>query len=531
MTGGIIQLVAYGQENMFITKDPQITFFKIVYKRHTNFSCMQMPQFFTNQHSTGTNVNFNKKISTNITKSADLMGKTHIIITLPKIKKFQDSITKFAWVKRIGFTIIKSVEIEIGGRTIDKHYGEWISLWNEITGNLTSEIGRGINAMIGNVPELTDFTDSKEEYTLYIPLNFWFCRSSELALPLVALQYSEIRMNIEFNDVEKCYLISPTHYINCEANLVNFLPNEYIEQTVDGVKMEGLFNHYDIINKRLYYYKISTNKFIGIPVTGKNLNDPSVVQSLLDSSSNQKYLIYGHTSEFKVYPDFNQTSKTYAYTKIRNLNMVDCHLLIDYYFLDIDERQRFLQSKHDYLIEQLYYTPSSTATIDNINRTFNLTLDQPCKLLVWIAQMNYIAESKDYYNYTDSCIRKYNDTKYPDQQIGQTVGNNIIDSETILLNGLERLSYRDSEYFTNVQSYQYLKYGIQTGINIYSFGLFPLMVQPTGTCNMSQINTIDIKLAVTPNVTSTTPANFRLYGLCYNIFRITAGIGALVFVK
>ena len=525
MTGSIIQLVAYGQEDMFLTKDPQITFFKVVYRRYTNFTNEQIPQYFPDQQ-----VNFGKKISTTITKNGDLMGDILVVITLPSIKKFQDQLTQFAWVKRIGFAMIKSVEIEINGHLIDRHYGEWLSIWSELTGDINGDKQRGFSKMIGDIPDLTSYSNAKDQYTLYIPLQFWFCRSSGLALPLVTLQYSDIKINIEFNDANKCYLITPSHYITCEADLVNFLPYEYIEQTlsIDDVRA-GIFSSYDIITKRLYYYKITSNKLTGISVNSMSTTDPTAIASILANPANQIYLIYGKTSEFQVYPGINVSSNTYVYSKIRNLNIVDCHLLINYFFLDNDERFKFLQSKHDYLIEQLYVTPS--VSLESINRNVKISIDQPCKLLVWVMQMQYISDSLDYFNYTDSYIRKYDNSEYPNKKIGDVVGNNLAINETVLLNGRERLSLRSSDYFNYVQAHQHLKHSPQAGINLYSFALHPLLIQPSGTCNMSQINTIEIQLQMSSVINIFTPANIRSYALCYNVLRIANGIGGVIFVQ
>ena len=172
MGGGLIQLVAYGMEDMFLTKDPQITFFKMVYRRHTAFTKEQIPQYFTHKP------NFGKNLNCTIAKNGDLIGNIVIAVTLPKINLSTDSITQFAWVKRVGFAIIKSVSVVINGYEIDKHYGDWLNLWAELTGSITGPQNRGYKKMIGEEDELTDFSYSKNEYTLFIPLQFWFCRSS-----------------------------------------------------------------------------------------------------------------------------------------------------------------------------------------------------------------------------------------------------------------------------------------------------------------------------------------------------------------
>src|SRR5207253_1687085 len=128
---------------------------------------------------------------------------------------------------------------------------------------------KGLDKLIGNVPELTDFTREKEEYILYVPLQFWFCRHSGLAIPMVSLQYSDIKVNIEFYPVNQCYYITPTHYIKLVDNLVNFKENEFIYQkTPDNIDRIGMFYKYDPIEKKLYYMSVTPDKLIGIPYDG-----------------------------------------------------------------------------------------------------------------------------------------------------------------------------------------------------------------------------------------------------------------------
>ena len=210
MTGGIIQLAASGVEDMFITKDPQITYFKTIYRRYTNFSTEPIAQYFTQT------LDFSMKATCPISRNADLASKSYLVLTLPSVN-FTDNTTKFAWVKKIGFAIINYVEIEIGGQSVDKHYGEWLNIWYE----LTQEKTNAYNKMIGNISELTEYTKSKNSYTLYIPLDFWFCKSYGMALPLVSLRYSNVNINVELNDFTSCYTINPTNYIVINNNLVN----------------------------------------------------------------------------------------------------------------------------------------------------------------------------------------------------------------------------------------------------------------------------------------------------------------------
>ncbi len=435
MTGGLIQLVAYGYDDIYLTHDPQITFFKVIYRRHTNFSTEQVQSTFTHPP------NFGEKFTCPIPRVADLMGKTFIVVTIPKIK-IVDKRLQFAWIKRVGFGIIKSIEIEINGRVIDKHYGEWLNLWSELTGEINGNHERGFKKMIGDLPELYDFSTEKDDFKLFIPLNFWFCRNIGLSLPLVSLQYSDIKINVEFEDADKCYIFGPTHYIKCRDDIVNFEPFEYIEQNIDGEIRAGIFIDFDISTKRLYYCKITPDKLTSIPVDSSfdsSDTNLTVINSLLESPSGLKYAIVGKTSEFSTFAEFNNFSISYPSQKIRNLNIVECFLLIDYHFLDSDERTKFAQAKHDYLIEQLFVTPE--ISMDSANFGARMIGEQPCKLMVWVAQLKYIKDSNDKFNYTDSYVYTKTKTKY------KTKGDSLISTEELQMNSNPVVSSRSFSYF------------------------------------------------------------------------------------
>jgi hypothetical protein len=232
MAGGLIELVAYGVQDLFLTDDPQITFFKRVYRRHTNFSTEHILQPFNEPKP-----DFGKRLTCVLSRNGDLIRKIYLVVELPRIPVFKDEdneidvLTKFQWVRRIGYAMIRFVEVEIGGELIDRHYGDWMNIWHE----LTIQNEKQINQMIGDVDELIKPTNGKDQFKLYIPLQFWFCRFSGTALPAVSLQYNHIKINVEIQNFDELYIISPTHFINIDNDLVNFEPFEFIQQTVDGV--------------------------------------------------------------------------------------------------------------------------------------------------------------------------------------------------------------------------------------------------------------------------------------------------------
>lgn len=554
MTGGIIQLVARGVEDVFLSIEPQITFFKVIYRRHTNFSREEIPQEFIHEP------NFGKRSTCKISPdTGDMIDKMTLKITLPCIPKLSqtndneyncgnnncnNNELKIAWIRKIGFAMIKYVEIEINGKVIDRHYGEWLYIWTYLTTKNIDD--HGLSKLIGDVPELTNFTESKEEYILYVPLHFWFCRATGLALPMVGLWFSEIKINLEFYELDKCYVISPTHYVKCVDDIVNFLPYEYLYQKgLDGVERYGIFSHYDSINQRLYYTSIN-DRLTGIPHDHYGV-DPTTMNEtarnvILNTNKADKYIIRGVSSDFTVKPDICVKSVSVHKKSLKHIKLKECHVLTDFVYLDDDERMKFAQNKHDYLIEQLYYTPN--VPIDSNNAGIRLDIDQSCKLMVWLAQLDYISEFNDRFNYTDSHIRRKiydpyintdNDcTKikmYDCIRVEDVIGNSLIDEDLIKLDSQDRLSCRPNAYFELIQANQYSNNSLPKGTGMYSYGINPLDTKPTGTTNMSQINLIELKLRMNHCINTTHRAKFRAYGLCYNVWRVDNGLSAPIFIR
>lgn len=516
MGGALIQLVAYGMEDLYLTRDPQITFFKMVYRRYTPFTCEPIVQNFVH------NPTFGSTSNCTISRNGDLVGNIFIVVKLPKVNLPQTKKIQFAWVKKIGFAMIKSVSIIINGYEIDRHYGDWLNVWAELSGEINDAQEKGYKQMIGQNPELYNFSYSKSEYKLYIPLQFWFCRTSGSALPLVSLTYSDVKINVEFQPAEYCYILSPTHYISCYENIVSFKEYEYIEQKISENDVRaGIFMYYDKNLQRLYYYSITNQKLIGFP---SQLNTNT---DILQSSEAQKYKIYGKTTKYSCYAIINATSPLTVIPKL-TLNFSECFLLVDYYYLDEQERLRFTQNNHAYIVEQLFYTPSTQ--INDINRNIIINADNPSKMMIWTVQMKYIYDSKDYFNYSDTYQNKIFINEPYDVPLYSPIGNNIVKKSNILCNGNERITFRKSNYFEFVQQYQNTKITPQIGINTYSYALYPYEpIQPSGTFNTSQINNIEIKVNLKSIVSPNNIALFRAYSLSTNIFIVSNGLGALKF--
>jgi hypothetical protein len=454
-----MQLVAYGAQDIYLTGNPQITFFKVVYRRHTNFAMEAIEQTFNGS------ANFGKKVTCTISRNGDLIHRIYLQATLPPVslQNTDGSGAQFRWLNWVGHNLVANVELEIGGQKIDKHYGDWLQIWNE----LTQEAGKqaGYADMVGNVPQLVNLlTQGGEacdndcsqgepnassevlacapEYTLYIPLQFWFCRNPGLALPLIALQYHEVKINLQFNDL---------------------------------------------------------NNLCWDMTTGT-----------------------GHTVR----------------DRVAQSGLVSASLYVDYIYLDTDERRRFAQVSHEYLIEQLQYTggESVTSSANKIRLNFN----HPCKELVWVVQRDSFVSCDDSvvgpwkgqqpFNYSDWWDRAVLESGYSLSRVEGLAGKNPVVSAKIQLNGHDRFTERDGRYFNLVQPYQHHTNIPAVGVNVYSFALKPEEHQPSGSCNFSRIDNATLVLYLSNNtVGALYSATVRVYATNYNVLRIMSGMGGLAY--
>ena len=401
MGGGLMQLVAYGAQDIYLTGNPQITFFKVVYRRHTNFSMEAIEQTW-NGSSEGTG----SRCTATISRNGDLVHRMYLEIG--------GTVAPQTDVDNPGAVWIENVELEIGGQKIDKHSGLWLECWAELTqpnptgavlnlpnGSAPLEGGtlfQRMSGMGGCAHEGTGATHTLNN-NLFIPLQFWFCRNPGLALPLIALQYHEVKVILDHN-LDRSFGTSATNTLYC-----------------------------------------------------------------------------------------------------------------DYIYLDTDERRRFAQVSHEYLIEQVQ-EQSITAGTGSKDLNFN----HPVKELV----------------FTYSTKVTYSSGASTTQSIGGTDIN-------LKLNGHERMKARNFAYYTQVQVYEHhtgcggldCAAGQQpaTGfkgesgnyddsIGIYSFALKPEEHQPSGTCNFSRIDNAQLVGGANINV---------VFAVNYNVLRIMSGMGGLAY--
>lgn len=196
--GGLLQLVAQGKQDIYLTGNPQMSFFKMVYRRHTNFATESMPMYFDGEP------NWGQTINCLIPRRGDLLSKVYLRVTVPQLTQVGTN-NLVSYCNSIGHALIEEVKIQIGEQDIDKQTGEWMEIWSQLTtptGQLDAYdemIGRLDNYMPPNL------IPSQDGRILYIPLQFWFCRNPGLALPLLALQYNPIRIIIKLAPLQKMF--------------------------------------------------------------------------------------------------------------------------------------------------------------------------------------------------------------------------------------------------------------------------------------------------------------------------------------
>jgi len=348
MGGGLLQLVAYGAQDAYITGNPHITFWKVLYKRHTNFAMEAMRVNFTGSPSYG------QRSVVVVNRNADLMFRTYLEVTLPDTRAAATGATQdVLWTaggrRRLGYLLIQQVEIEIGGQVMDRHYGEWMYLWESLTSQYDQSVR--LDQMLGAAVQGTYSTPAGcngRPTVMYIPLSFWFCRNPGLALPLIALQYHEVRLNFIFR------------------------------QATDLVQ------------------NITTG---GGAFTG------------------------GIVAAASALPRFK-----------------DAAVYVDYIYLDTDERRRFAQQSHEYLIDQLQYGLQQSVTSQTVR--LDLTLNHPVKELVWVYQD---ARKLDCSQLSALGTNNTQPFAYDD----------IANRCRLQLNGQDRFDERYGDYFWKVQPYQH----------------------------------------------------------------------------
>jgi len=531
MGGGLMQLVAYGAQDVYLTGNPQITFFKVVYRRHTNFSVE------TIEHPLSSTPDFGKTANVTIHRNGDLATRMYLKVVLNSMSV---SGGNAAYVKRVGHALLKSCELEIGGSKIDKQYGTWMDIWYELSHSQGQE--DGYNAMVGDTAALTTMGTSFAETTLYIPLQFWFCRNTGLALPLIALQYHEVRVQFVFNEASSCIsrqsAASATPSMKDASLLVDYVyldseerrrfaqvGHEYLIEQLQFTGTEAAststnkyklgFNH---PTKELIF-AMRVGRYAGGTFLGADADEcaQELVRSKFATDAGTDHDAYDETvSEGLV-------SGTSSYS---NLITVDNEYSGTLYFIGgADCGALFANS-----------VQSATVRIDSLGANTVATVvhtitDAEASQLV--SEMTDVRSSDaDALSVAGAGVVLNLPSNYGLYSNG--TGNPV--SEALLqLNGHDRFDTQSGDYFNYVQPFQHHSNTPAAGINVYSFALHPEQHQPSGTANLSRIDNTQLSVwfktdAVAGiNYLASDSNDVYVYACSNNVLRIMSGMGGLAY--
>jgi hypothetical protein len=542
MGGGLMQLVAYGAQDVYLTGNPQITFWKVTYRRHTNFAMESIEQTFNGQ------ADFGRRVQCTVSRNGDLCYRTYLQVTLPQIGPDTTNKVYARWLDNPGHQLISMVEVEIGGQRIDRQYGDWMHIWNQLT--LTSEQEDGFHKMVGNTTQLTFLTDplfadvatacsangvpqavcaprkALPETTLYIPLEFWFCRNPGLALPLIALQYHEVKINIELRPMDECLwavkgidssgvnkgkhtasyqksLVAASLYVDYvfldtdERRRMAQNPHEYLIEQLQFTGDESIgsssnkvklnFNHpcKEIIwvvqpDKNVSYCdSFDANQQLNMALGAQPFNYTDAIDALPNSirafSSNEQLSGRGTPSDNE-----------------KNQSVINS----DGLFNDVTAGDNTVNDSTDDL---------SAGAVDDLSSAFRAGVN------------NGVSDAGAFVLCETS--RKLH-----------CWGENPVVTAKLQLNGQDRFSEREGTYFDLVQPFQHHTRHPDTGINVYSFALRPEEHQPSGTCNFSRIDNATLQLVVSAAaIGSSATAKVRVYATNYNVLRVMSGMGGLAY--
>lgn len=410
-----IVLTSRGEHDLYMTNNPEISFFTTKIVRHLRFQIEPYDQSFNTPPS------FGNKVSCTLSKTGDLITNAYLKVIMPVIQDMPNGYS-FAWCNKVAFALIEYVEIEIGNTIISRLYSDWINIWYELNDYKLFE-----KDIIDN-KELTKFSTNKKSVILYIPLPFWFSRSFKKALPIVSLYNTAVKINVKFNSFKHCHLIEPSHYINVNDSYLHF---SYGETLFTNNDVSCKFIRFDVLTKRLYFTRLSNN----IPM-GDNIlrSDESSYTALCTSSSvNIEYII-------PTPPD-----------------VFDVRVLIHYVHLPQEVSSSFKRKEYLHTIENIQYT--NTAGVSNSNYSANLPFHGFVKEIWFSLKLSRSILNKDHFNYSNN------------------KNKSLCDKITLHVNNQEFMSDIPYQYFNYVQTLKYHNNGNPSpGIHTFSFALHPSLM-------------------------------------------------------
>ncbi len=556
MGGGLMQLVAYGAQDVYLSGNPQVTFFKVVYRRHTNFSVEPIQQTWNGA------AEFGRTVTCNINRNGDLITNMYVAVSL---KADHNNAVSWGYVNRLGHAMIAETKIEIGGSKIDEQYGDWLNIWYELSHKVGQE--RGYAKMIGDVSELKNLSHSKPAYMMYIPLQFWFNRNDGLALPLIALQYHDVRVTVQFRDFAGCVnyngLVAPT-VVNPMSDsylLIDYVyldseerkrfaqaSHEYLIEQLQFTGSESLtsvapkyrlnFNHpskyliwaphlerYNTRNTWIAHgsnWEAVAERFAKIVAVASSAVASNEKGDAFSSSSTELWINFKEvaTSGDILEPVINANAST-ALKALRAKVEVKC---VVQQGGKIPNNTRGLVADGNLLGNLLDNTlvVRNDLTVEDVSKTLdNLIkmggLNEDVLRLAAISAVDYF----NYGNFLDG-------------------SDNPVISGKLQLNGHDRFQDRDGNYFNYVQPYQHFSNTPADGINVYSFALKAEDHQPTGTCNFSRIDnaTLQVQCGLRQSTASgyvdsylgaSSASVMNIYTVNYNVLRVMSGMAGTAY--
>jgi len=518
MGGGLMQLVAYGAQDIYLTGNPQITFFKVVYRRHTNFSMEEIAQ------TPNGSVSFSGTASYTISRNGDLVHKMYFEFSPKKTLESVTAIDQAATgiqaqlTTYVGNTILKEIECEIGGQKIDRHYGHWLSTWADLTErNPTGEIAQ----ISSNVANGGDNTTLAEPGTTYTGAAVGTKTAGSATgnggsggRPTKYQRMSFNHLGLGHSDEN-----NSKGAFSANSGPANILPDSTLP-TKSQVPLRFWFNR---------------NPGLALPLIALQYHEVKINIKFCEAKD-----------------IFSQTATGGAITAAgANHSLSEGKLFVQYIYLDTDERRRFAQVSHEYLIEQLQFQNET-----GNGSTFTLNFNHPVKEIIWggsplptgtCSGANVTAAAPPVSGPTVLSPFKAGNNPgtdntsvlaagFTDSMNGSidynfsTQGGNAVNSGTwqLKLNGHDRFEPRPITYFSRQQIYDHhTGFGCipsKDSILVYSFALKPEEHQPSGTCNFSRIDTAQL-IAQDVGVVS----GIYIYAVNYNVLRIMSGMGGLAY--
>ena len=538
-----MQLVAYGAQDVYLTGNPQITFWKVSYRRHTNFAMESIEQTFNGQ------ADFGRRVTCTISRNGDLAYRTYLQVTLPEINQQMANTGSGSdgvyarWLDFPGEQLISQVEVEIGGQRIDRQYGDWMHIWNQLT--LTSEQQRGYYKMVGNTTQLTYITDPSfndvdgpcesnaprqvcaprnalPETTLYVPFQFWYCRNPGLALPLIALQYHEVKINLDIRPIDEClWAVKTLNTIKCGSGSAKVTTAYNQSLVAASLYVDYVFLDTDERRRMAqnpHEYLIEQLQFTG---------DESV-----GSSSNKIKLNFNHPVKeliWVVQPDENVDycaslecgQVLYKVLGAQPFNYTDAVDALPNAIHSFGGAEAIAETTTSFIDTNGLFSDAGAVDVTAANWWHNNAE----------TSTNYDAANLGFQGIQNSGVSDAGTFVLAETALDMHCwGENPVVTAKLQLNGQDRFSEREGTYFDLVQPYQHHTRNPDTGINVYSFALRPEEHQPSGSCNFSRIDNATLQLVLSnATVEGTKTAKVRVYATNYNVLRVMSGMGGLAY--